>query len=131
MLDSAPESFVYNGISRIYHSFSIYVKKEDWTTCVFRFGRIGRLVMRAAIESKKVEVVAVNDPFIDLEYMVRSVTQHTKRMTWQRKMNTLQETLIPGWDCWMYQFCFYRFICSNMTQPTADTRVTYVQKTEN
>lgn len=33
------------------------------------FGRIGRLVMRVAIE-KGVEVVAVNDPFIDLEYMV-------------------------------------------------------------
>jgi len=33
------------------------------------FGRIGRLVLRAAIASG-VEVVAVNDPFIDLEYMV-------------------------------------------------------------
>ncbi|XP_033959328.1 glyceraldehyde-3-phosphate dehydrogenase [Pseudochaenichthys georgianus] len=34
------------------------------------FGRIGRLVTRAAFISKKVEVVAINDPFIDLEYMV-------------------------------------------------------------
>jgi len=34
------------------------------------FGRIGRLVLRAAIEKDTVEVVAVNDPFIDLEYMV-------------------------------------------------------------
>jgi glyceraldehyde 3-phosphate dehydrogenase len=33
------------------------------------FGRIGRLVMRAAI-AKGVQVVAVNDPFIDVEYMV-------------------------------------------------------------
>lgn len=33
------------------------------------FGRIGRLVMRVALE-KGVEVVSVNDPFIDLEYMV-------------------------------------------------------------
>eukprot|EP00178_Gracilaria_changii_P010787 TRINITY_DN31315_c0_g1_i1.p1 TRINITY_DN31315_c0_g1~~TRINITY_DN31315_c0_g1_i1.p1 ORF type:complete len:345 (-),score=67.70 TRINITY_DN31315_c0_g1_i1:210-1208(-) len=33
------------------------------------FGRIGRLVLRACIE-KKVEVVAVNDPFIDVAYMV-------------------------------------------------------------
>ncbi|KAF9115214.1 Glyceraldehyde-3-phosphate dehydrogenase 2 [Mortierella sp. AM989] len=32
------------------------------------FGRIGRLVLRAALKSE-VEVVAVNDPFIDLEYM--------------------------------------------------------------
>lgn len=33
------------------------------------FGRIGRLVLRAAIEKNTVEVVAINDPFIDLEYM--------------------------------------------------------------
>jgi glyceraldehyde 3-phosphate dehydrogenase len=33
------------------------------------FGRIGRLVMRVAIE-KGVSVVAVNDPFINLDYMV-------------------------------------------------------------
>merc|ERR1712142_170771 len=34
------------------------------------FGRIGRLVCRAAFEHPDIEVVAVNDPFIDLEYMV-------------------------------------------------------------
>lgn len=33
------------------------------------FGRIGRLVLRAAME-KGAEVVAVNDPFINLDYMV-------------------------------------------------------------
>lgn len=33
------------------------------------FGRIGRLVLRAAL-SKGADVVAVNDPFIDLDYMV-------------------------------------------------------------
>uniref|UniRef100_A0A3B5AB73 Glyceraldehyde-3-phosphate dehydrogenase n=1 Tax=Stegastes partitus TaxID=144197 RepID=A0A3B5AB73_9TELE len=36
----------------------------------FRFGRIGRLVTRAAATGGKVEVVAINDPFIDLDYMV-------------------------------------------------------------
>ncbi|KAH0628544.1 hypothetical protein JD844_009878, partial [Phrynosoma platyrhinos] len=36
----------------------------------FRFGRIGRLVTRAAVASGKVDVVAINDPFIDLNYMV-------------------------------------------------------------
>ena len=35
------------------------------------FGRIGRLVMRATLEREDVEVVAVNDPFIDAQYMVR------------------------------------------------------------
>lgn len=34
------------------------------------FGRIGRLVFRAAVKNPDVEVVGINDPFIDLEYMV-------------------------------------------------------------
>jgi len=34
------------------------------------FGRIGRLVLRAALLNPEVSVVAVNDPFIELEYMV-------------------------------------------------------------
>jgi len=34
------------------------------------FGRIGRLVLRASLESSDVQVVAINDPFIDLTYMV-------------------------------------------------------------
>lgn len=33
------------------------------------FGRIGRLVFRAAIENPEVEIKGINDPFIDLEYM--------------------------------------------------------------
>merc|ERR1719183_1277752 len=33
------------------------------------FGRIGRLVCRAAVD-KGVKVVAINDPFMDVEYMV-------------------------------------------------------------
>lgn len=33
------------------------------------FGRIGRLVMRASLEREDIDVVAINDPFIDLEYM--------------------------------------------------------------
>jgi len=33
------------------------------------FGRIGRLVFRAACERKDIQVVGINDPFIDLEYM--------------------------------------------------------------
>nr|BAN13558.1 glyceraldehyde-3-phosphate dehydrogenase [Cyathus stercoreus] len=34
------------------------------------FGRIGRIVFRNALDAQDVEVVAINDPFIDLEYMV-------------------------------------------------------------
>ena len=34
------------------------------------FGRIGRLVFRAAMQNSNVTIVGINDPFIDLEYMV-------------------------------------------------------------
>jgi len=34
------------------------------------FGRIGRLVFRASLSRTDLEVVALNDPFIDLDYMV-------------------------------------------------------------
>ncbi|KAJ7619323.1 glyceraldehyde 3-phosphate dehydrogenase [Roridomyces roridus] len=33
-------------------------------------GRIGRIVFRNALENQEIDIVAVNDPFIDLEYMV-------------------------------------------------------------
>ncbi|CAE7694077.1 GPD2 [Symbiodinium sp. CCMP2592] len=33
------------------------------------FGRIGRLTLRAAMENPCVTIVAVNDPFVDLDYM--------------------------------------------------------------
>ncbi|KAI8370381.1 glyceraldehyde-3-phosphate dehydrogenase 3 [Radiomyces spectabilis] len=36
----------------------------------FSFGRIGRIVLRASLLNAKVNVVAINDPFIDLDYMV-------------------------------------------------------------
>jgi hypothetical protein len=35
-----------------------------------RFGRIGRIVLRAALKNPDVLVVSINDPFIDLSYMV-------------------------------------------------------------
>lgn len=43
------------------------------------FGRIGRLVFRASIENPNVQVVGINDPFIDpkyMEYMLRYDTVH-------------------------------------------------------
>ena len=41
------------------------------------FGRIGRLVMRVSLERDNVDVVAVNDPFIDVEYMKYMLTYGT------------------------------------------------------
>ncbi|MCL1944511.1 MAG: type I glyceraldehyde-3-phosphate dehydrogenase [Firmicutes bacterium] len=41
------------------------------------FGRIGRLVLRNALLRKDVEVVGINDPFIDLEYAKYLLTHDT------------------------------------------------------
>jgi glyceraldehyde 3-phosphate dehydrogenase len=41
------------------------------------FGRIGRLILRAALSRSDVEVVAINDPLIDGEYMVYNVKYDT------------------------------------------------------
>ncbi|MBR1884390.1 MAG: type I glyceraldehyde-3-phosphate dehydrogenase [Clostridia bacterium] len=41
------------------------------------FGRIGRLVFRASLERKDMEVVAINDPFIDNDYMKYMLTYDT------------------------------------------------------
>lgn len=38
------------------------------------FGRIGRLAFRAALDNPAVEVKGINDPFIDLDYMVYMLT---------------------------------------------------------
>lgn len=42
------------------------------------FGRIGRLVFRAAISQPDVfEVVSINDPFIDIDYMIYMIKYDT------------------------------------------------------
>ncbi|MEN6471214.1 MAG: type I glyceraldehyde-3-phosphate dehydrogenase [Clostridiaceae bacterium] len=41
------------------------------------FGRIGRLVFRASLKNPELEVVGINDPFIDLDYMVYMLTYDT------------------------------------------------------
>uniref|UniRef100_A0A8C4GRH0 Glyceraldehyde-3-phosphate dehydrogenase n=1 Tax=Dicentrarchus labrax TaxID=13489 RepID=A0A8C4GRH0_DICLA len=48
-----------------------------------RFGRIGRLVTRAAAQGGKVEVVAINDPFIDLDYMVYMFKYDSTHGVWK------------------------------------------------
>jgi glyceraldehyde 3-phosphate dehydrogenase len=41
------------------------------------FGRIGRLVFRAAASNPNIEIKGINDPFIDLEYMKYMLTYDT------------------------------------------------------
>jgi len=57
-------------------------------------GRIGRLVTRAAIASGKVNVVAVNDPFMDLDYMVYMFKFDSTHGTWKGSVEARDGKLI-------------------------------------
>ncbi|XP_030596559.1 glyceraldehyde-3-phosphate dehydrogenase-like [Archocentrus centrarchus] len=61
------------------------------------FGRIGRLVTRAAVTGGKVEVVAINDPFIDLEYMAYMFKYDSTHGTWKHgEVKTEDGRLVIG-----------------------------------
>ena len=47
------------------------------------FGRIGRLVCRAAIESGRGHVVAINEPFMDIDYMVYNFRYDSVHGQWK------------------------------------------------
>ena len=51
------------------------------------FGRIGRLVCRAAIESGRAHVVAVNEPFMDLDYMVYNFKYDSIHGPWKGEVH--------------------------------------------
>ena len=57
------------------------------------FGRIGRLVFRsAAAQPEKFEIVAINDPFVDPEYMAYMAkydTAHGERRAYENCFNCL------------------------------------------
>jgi len=52
------------------------------------FGRIGRLVFRAAVDNPQVEIVGINDPFIDLDYMVYMLKYDTVHGRFQGDVKT-------------------------------------------
>jgi glyceraldehyde 3-phosphate dehydrogenase len=54
----------------------------------------GRLVMRASLERENVEVVAINDPFIDLEYMVYMLKYDTIHGKFGQKIEIKDGNLI-------------------------------------
>ncbi|WP_312043596.1 type I glyceraldehyde-3-phosphate dehydrogenase [Anaerotignum sp.] len=58
------------------------------------FGRIGRLVFRAAMERGDADVVAVNDPFIDVEYMIYMLKYDTAHGRYNAKMEEKDGKLI-------------------------------------
>ncbi|MEQ2248905.1 hypothetical protein ILYODFUR_023930 [Ilyodon furcidens] len=51
----------------------------------WEFGRIGRLVTRAAAMGGKVEVLAINDPFIDLDYMAYMFKYDSTHGIWKHE----------------------------------------------
>ncbi len=59
------------------------------------FGRIGRLAFRAALENKEVQVLGINDPFIDLDYMVYMLKydsvhgQYKGEISFEKESNSL------------------------------------------
>ena len=58
------------------------------------FGRIGRLVFRAAMSNEKVDVVGINDPFIDLEYMVYMLKYDTVHGQFKGTIETKGDKLV-------------------------------------
>lgn len=59
------------------------------------FGRIGRLAFRAALGNKEVQVLGINDPFIDLDYMVYMLKydtihgQYEGEISFEKESNSL------------------------------------------
>jgi len=59
------------------------------------FGRIGRLVFRAAVaQPEKYEVVGVNDPFVDLDYMAYMTKYDTVHGTFKGEVSTNSDKLV-------------------------------------
>lgn len=83
---------------------------------VHSFGRIGRLVLRAALAKPEVDVVGVNDPFLDVQYMV------CKRL----KLGVIGSWLERG-----IASRIIRRTCFDTTRLTASTRARFRRKREN
>lgn len=69
------------------------------------FGRIGRLVMRASLERDNIDVVAINDPFIDLEYMKYMLIYDTIHGKMNREIKIVgNDLVIDGKTIKVYNF---------------------------
>ena len=58
------------------------------------FGRIGRLFFRAALERGDVEIVAVNDPFITVDYMIYMLKYDSAHGRFRGKMEDVNGKLV-------------------------------------
>ncbi|MBR0104321.1 MAG: type I glyceraldehyde-3-phosphate dehydrogenase [Firmicutes bacterium] len=85
------------------------------------FGRIGRLVLRASLERDDVQVVAVNDPFINLEYMVYMIKYDSAQGQFKGELGVKDGKLIvDGTEITVFQ-------CSNPAEiPWKDAGAEYI-----
>eukprot|EP00002_Diphylleia_rotans_P004784 TRINITY_DN136_c0_g1_i5.p1 TRINITY_DN136_c0_g1~~TRINITY_DN136_c0_g1_i5.p1 ORF type:complete len:335 (-),score=67.58 TRINITY_DN136_c0_g1_i5:69-1073(-) len=60
------------------------------------FGRIGRLVLRAALTQPDVEVVAINDPFLDLDYMIYLLKHDSVHGTFKGELSKKDGLLVAN-----------------------------------
>ena len=62
------------------------------------FGRIGRMVFKASLNNPNVQVVGINDPFIDLDYMVYMTKYDSTHGRFQGRVETKDNELIVNGD---------------------------------
>merc|ERR1711988_1440242 len=68
------------------------------------FGRIGRMVLRAAMERKEIEVIAINDPFIATDYMVYQYKYDSTQGTCRNEVGSdTNNLIIDGWKIRIFQ----------------------------
>ena len=58
------------------------------------FGRIGSLVLNASFEREDIDVVAINDPFIDIEYMRYMLQYDTIHGKLNKKIDVVEDGLV-------------------------------------
>ncbi len=58
------------------------------------FGRIGRLVFRAAMSNPKVQVTAINDPFMSTDYLIYQLKYDTVHGRFKGEIRHEGDTLI-------------------------------------
>lgn len=118
------------------NQFTIF-SKMVYNVGINGFGRIGRLVMRAILEHPEINVVAINDPYLDMDYMVC--------LNLQFSYSTCDSFFVLRKSDFYFKYCFFlalsnlpflfsnasRSICSNTILPTEDSREILLPRMEN
>jgi glyceraldehyde 3-phosphate dehydrogenase len=60
------------------------------------FGRIGRLVMRAALDNPDATVVAINDPFLSLEYAIYLLQHDSVHGRYNKEITADGDCMVVG-----------------------------------